>query len=240
MRNVIVTGGTRGLGLSITTKLLEDGFKVIAIARSENQPFAELRNHYSEALAFVAHDLSDIDGLHSLVAAIKKKFGPPFGLVNNAAQGSHGVLGIMHNAQIEDLIRINLTSPVTLTKYVSRSMAGAGGGRIVNVSSIIATTGFSGLSVYGATKAAMIGFTKSLARELGPAGVTVNAVAPGMMTTELTASLDEIALARIASRSALRRLVEPCDAAATVAFLLGDGGRNITGAVMTIDAGATA
>jgi 3-oxoacyl-[acyl-carrier protein] reductase len=119
-------------------------------------------------------------------------------------------------------------------------MMADGAGRIVNMSSIIASTGYNGLSVYGATKAAATGFTRSLAREVGKLGITVNAIAPGFIDTELTGSLDAEGRRRIAGRSALRRLPEPCDVAAMVEYLLGEGGRNITGTVMTVDAGNTA
>jgi 3-oxoacyl-[acyl-carrier protein] reductase len=116
----------------------------------------------------------------------------------------------------------------------------SGEGRIVNMASIVASTGYSGLSVYGATKASMIGFTKSLARELGQLGITVNAVAPGFLDTEMTAGLGEGGRDQVVRRSALKRLVEVEDVSRLVAFLMGEGGRNITGAVMTLDAGSTA
>jgi 3-oxoacyl-[acyl-carrier protein] reductase len=119
-------------------------------------------------------------------------------------------------------------------------MMADGEGRIVNMSSIIASTGYNGLSVYGATKAAATGFTRSLAREVGKLGITVNAIAPGFIATELTQGLSDEARARIAGRSALRRLPEASDVAGMVEYLLGEGGRNITGSLLTIDAGNTA
>ncbi|HLG80416.1 MAG TPA: SDR family oxidoreductase, partial [Bradyrhizobium sp.] len=146
----------------------------------------------------------------------------------------------MHNSDIEALVRLNVLSPIVLTKYVVRHMMADGAGRIVNISSIIATTGYNGLSVYGATKAAATGFTRSLAREVGKLGITVNAIAPGFVATELTRSLSDDGRQRIAGRSALRRLPEGEDIASMVEYLLGDGGRNITGTVLTIDAGNTA
>jgi 3-oxoacyl-[acyl-carrier protein] reductase len=146
----------------------------------------------------------------------------------------------MHNSEIEALLRLNVLSPVILTKYVVRHMMADGGGRIINMSSIIASTGYNGLSVYGATKAAATGFTRSLAREVGKLGITVNAIAPGFVDTELTESLSDDQRKRIAGRSALRRLPETDDVARMVEYLLGEGGRNITGSVLTIDAGNTA
>src|SRR4029079_18946479 len=143
----------------------------------------------------------------------RKSVGPIYGLVNNAAVGSDGALAIMHNTQIERLIRVNKLSPIVLTKYVVRHMMADGGGRVVNVASIVGFTGYSGLSVYGATKASMIGFTRSLAREVGALGVNVNAIAPGFMDTDMTNGLEGDRREKIARRSALRRLTDVEDAA---------------------------
>ncbi|BDV33799.1 SDR family NAD(P)-dependent oxidoreductase [Methylocystis iwaonis] len=240
-RNVIVTGGSRGLGLAISRRLVADGFRVIAVARKPSDALDEEIARASGALAFAALDLSQIDAIADFVLRLKKEFGAPYGLVNNAGLGTEGLLATMHNSQIDQLTRVNVTAPIVLTKYVVRNMMSAGqGGRIVNMSSIIASTGYNALSVYGATKAALIGFTKSLSREVGRMGVTVNAVAPGFIETEMTASLGEEERAKIAARAALRRLAAPEDVANAVSYLLDDKARNITGTVMTVDAGATA
>ena len=146
----------------------------------------------------------------------------------------------MPEPSIENLVELNVVAPLVLTKYVVRSMMNEGAGRIVNISSIVANTGYNGLSVYAATKAAMIGFTKSLAREVGRLGITVNAVAPGFLETELTAAMSDEQRQRVARRSALQRLAETRDVAEAVAFLLSDKARNITGTVLTVDAGSTA
>jgi 3-oxoacyl-[acyl-carrier protein] reductase len=146
----------------------------------------------------------------------------------------------MRDADIESLIRINTLSPLVLTKYVVRSMMTGKGGRIVNISSIVSFTGFSGLSVYSTTKSSLVGFTRSLARELGSLGVTVNAVAPGFVDTEMTGDLGEGQRDKIARRSALRRMAEVDDIANAVEFLLSDKAKNITGTTMTVDAGNTA
>jgi 3-oxoacyl-[acyl-carrier protein] reductase len=241
MRNVIVTGASRGLGLAIAIRLVAEGYHVIAVARRESEALrGEIDVAPPGALVFAPFDLSEIDALPGFVAALKKQHGAPYGLVNNAGLGTEGLLSTMHNSQIEELMRLNVTAPIILTKYVVRQMMAGGGGRVVNISSIIASTGYNGLSAYGASKAALIGFTKSLAREVGRLGITVNAVAPGFISTEMTAGLQDDDRARIAGRAALRRLAEPADVANAVSYLLADNARNVTGAVLTVDAGATA
>jgi 3-oxoacyl-[acyl-carrier protein] reductase len=241
MRNVLVTGGSRGIGLAIARKLAASGFNVIAVARRESD---ELRAAVTETkqgnLHFRACDLSAVDAIPAFVKQMRDEFGAIYGLVNNAGIGTEGLLATMHNSEIEALIRLNVLSPVILTKYIVRHMMADGEGRIVNISSIIASTGYNGLSVYGATKAAATGFTRSLAREVGKLGITVNAIAPGFINTELTHSLGGEGRQKIASRSALKRLPEADDVASMVDYLLGEGGRNITGAVLTVDAGNTA
>ena len=241
MRNVIVTGASRGLGLAITRRLVAEGFRVIAVARRESDALrGEIDAAPPGALAFAPFDLGEIDAIPRFVAALKKRHGAPYGLVNNAGLGTEGLLANMHNSQIEEVLRINVTAPIILTKYVVRQMMAGDGGRVVNISSIIASTGYNGLSAYGASKAALIGFTKSLAREVGRLGITVNAVAPGFIATEMTAALQDDDRARIMARAALRRLAEPADVANAVSYLLADNARNITGTVLTVDAGATA
>ena len=243
MRNVLVTGGSRGIGLSIARRLTIAGYNVVAVARRESgelcDVIAELKAG-SGGLHFRACDLSEIDAIPAFVKSVRDEFGAIYGLVNNAGIGIEGLLATMHNSEIEALIRLNVLSPVILTKYVVRHMMADGEGRIVNISSIIASTGYNGLSVYGATKAAATGFTRSLAREVGKLGITVNAIAPGFVDTELTQSMSDDQRQRIAGRSALRCLPEADDVARMVEYLLGEGGRNISGSVLTVDAGSTA
>jgi 3-oxoacyl-[acyl-carrier protein] reductase len=244
MRNVIVTGGSRGLGLGIVRRLIGAGYHAIAVARKQTSQLTsaieEAERNSPGSLHFVPFDLSNIDDIPVLVRTLRKDHGPIYGLVNNAAVGFDGALAIMHNSQIEQLVRVNTLSPIVLTKYVVRSMMADGGGRIVNIASIIGFTGYTGLSVYGATKASMIGFTRSLAREVGRKGVNVNAVAPGFLDTEMTQGLDDEQRTRIARRSALQRLAGVDDVADAVEFLLGDRAKSITGTVLTVDAGNTA
>src|SRR2546427_8514618 len=244
MRNVIVTGGSRGLGLGIVRRLTAEGYRAFAVARKISDQLASTMEQAEQSrpgsLRFMPFDLGEIQDIPALVKQLRKGFGPIYGLVNNAAVGLDGALAIMHNSQIERLVRLNTLSPIVLTKYVVRSMMAEGGGRIVNVASIIGFTGYSGLSVYGATKASMIGFTRSLAREVGRMGVNVNAVAPGFLETDMTQGLGDVQRKQVARRSALRRLPDVDDVANAVEFLLGDGGRSISGTVLTVDAGSTA
>ena len=239
MRNVIVTGGSRGLGLAVCRTLAHAGFHVIAVAR-QSRPELDAAAAETGRIVFEACDLADIDALPETIRAIRKRHGPPFGLVNNAGLGTEGLLATMHIKQIEALVRLNTLSPIVLTKYVVRAMMAEREGRVVNMSSIIASTGYNGLAAYAATKASLIGFTKSLAREVGTLGITVNAVAPGFIDTELTGSMSDDDRARIARRSALKRLAAPQDVAAAVAFLMSDAAASITGTVLTVDAGSTA
>ena len=244
MRNVIVTGGSRGLGLGIARDLAGSGHRVLALARRPSDGLTEAAEAAAREgrgeIHFVAADLGEIDAIPALVQALRQRHGPVYGLVNNAGIGTEGMLAMMHISQIEALVRLNTVAPIVLSKYVVRGMMAEGCGRVVNMSSIIASTGYNGLSVYGATKASLVGFTKSLAREVGRVGITVNAVAPGFVETELTGKMDEAQRGQIAKRSALKRLAEVEDVAKAVGFLMSDAARNITGTVLTVDAGNTA
>ncbi len=243
MLNVIVTGGSRGLGLGISARLAQAGYCVIAIARSETPALRaaiEAAQAGPGALHYYGSDLSEISEIPALVKAIRHEFGAIYGLVNNAGLGTGGVLANMPDGQIDALMRLNVLSPIMLSKYAVRSMMTGRGGRIVNLSSIVASSGYNALSVYSASKAALSGFTRSLAREVGPLGITVNAVAPGFIDTEMTHTLDAGHREQIMRRSALRRMAEVSDVAAAVAFLFSEDARNITGTVMTVDAGNTA
>jgi 3-oxoacyl-[acyl-carrier protein] reductase len=239
MRNVVVTGGSRGIGLGITRRLVEKGFQAIAIARKESSELtAAMQN--AGPIHFVPFDLADIEGIGDLVRGLRKDFGPIYGLVNNAGMSAEGALALMQSSHMEQVVRLNTLSPMVMTKYVVRSMMADGGGRIVNMASITAFTGYSGLSVYSATKASLLAFTRSLAREVGRMGVNVNAVAPGFVDTDMTHSLKDEHREQVVRRSALRRLVDVEDVADAVEFLLSDRAKNITGTVLTVDAGSTA
>jgi len=240
-KTVVITGASRGLGLAMTVTLVHAGYSVIAIARKESAEIARLISEHPDKVRFCAWDLADITSLGALAKTIRElASGTLWGLVNNAGIGTAGVLSTFADNKIEELIRLNIVSPITLTKYLVRPMMATRGGRIVSVSSIVASTGYSGLSVYSATKAALVGFTHSLAREVGPLGITVNVVAPGFVTTDMTDGLDEKQRAHVARRSALKRLASAEDVASTVDFLMSDRTQNITGTILTVDAGNTA
>ena len=244
MRNVIVTGASRGLGLAIAEGLAASGYRVLAIARSASPELEAIAATAAQAGAgavqFHPFDLLEVSGMAQLVSRLRHDAGPIYGLVNNAGLGTAGVLAMMRDEQIEALIRLNTLSPIVLTRHVVRSMLSERAGRIVNISSIVAATGYQSLSVYSATKASLIGFTRALAREVGQLGITVNAVAPGFVDTEMTRNLDARQREQIIRRSALRRLPEPADIAAAVEFLLSEKARNITGITLTVDAGNSA
>ena len=240
MRSVLVTGASRGLGLAIASRLAAQGYRVIAVARTESGELRAAMAQYGTALGFHRFDLAETAAIGAWLAALRAEIGPLYGLVNNAGIGIGGLLSMMQDADIESLVRLNTLSPLILSKYVVRSMMAHGEGRIVNISSIVASSGLNGLAAYSATKAALEGFTRSLAREVGRLGITVNAVAPGFVDTAMTAELTPMQRGKIAQRSALRRLIEPADVAGAVEYFLSDAARNLTGVTLTVDAGNTA
>ena len=244
MRNVLVSGASRGLGLGIARKLAASGFRVLAVARGEGCALSAARAEADEqglgCIRFRCCDLSELSALSGLVRSLREEFGALYGLVNNAGIGTAGMLATMKDSDIEQLVRLNVTVPLLLSKYAVRSMLSQGAGRIVNISSVVSLTGYGGLAAYSATKASLAGLTRSLAREVGSLGITVNAVAPGFVDTEMTHALTSAEREKIQRRSALRRLPEIDDVANMVDYLFSEKARNITGTVMTVDAGNTA
>lgn len=229
---VVVTGTSSGLGAAIADALVAADYQVLGISRRAVPA--------REGYAHRTYDLADLDGIHDLATGIVAEHGVPYALINCAAVGTDGVLPTLHNSDIERTITLNLTSPILLTKYLSRGMLDRRRGRIINITSIVASTGFRGLSVYGAAKAGLEGFTRSLARDLGRRQITVNAIAPGFMHTEMTARVADDQLSSITRRSPLGRLAGPSAVTAAVLMLLGPAGDDITGSVVTVDAGSTA
>ena len=237
---VLVTGASRGLGLSIVKSLLINNYKVIGTARTQTLEINNLLKEYPEQLFFEEFDMSKTSEIKAFSSILTKTYGRLYALINNAALGNDGVLATMHESDISTLIRVNVEAPILLCKYLSRGMLINQNGRIINISSIISKTGYSGLSVYGATKAAMNGLTKSLSRELGKANVTVNALLPGYMTTDMTSGLQGEKLEKIKRRSPLGSLASTEHVSEMVTYLLSEYGDSITGSEFTVDAGSTA
>jgi len=239
-KNVIVTGATKGLGLSTVNHLVKEGYRVIGIARKNSKSLQNLIQKYgSTKIVFHQFDLQELKEIPSLIQQIISKHGPLYGLINNAAIGSDGLLATMHANDISNLLKINLEAPILMAKFSCRNMLLQGEGRIINISSIIADTGFNGLSVYGATKAGLVGFTKSLSRELGRSNITVNCLSPGFMKTDMTAILDSEKINSISRRAPLG-LPTTSDAAAAVVYLMSTEANKITGTTITVDGGSTA
>jgi 3-oxoacyl-[acyl-carrier protein] reductase len=237
---VLVTGASRGLGLSITHSLLTSGYRVIGVARSETIALRDTKENYPSSFFFEPFDLRDSRSIRDFASMIGKRHGRLYGLVNNAGIGTDGVLATMHDNDINDVITVNLIAPMLLCKYFSRGMLINRRGRIINIASIIAGTGFAGLAAYGGSKAGLVGFTKSLSRELGKAGITVNSVSPGYVETSMTAAMDEARLKSIRRRSPFDRFPTAQEIAATVCFLLSAGGSGVHGSNVVVDLGSTA
>jgi 3-oxoacyl-[acyl-carrier protein] reductase len=241
-RRVIVTGGSRGLGASLVREFLEAGDRVATCSRA---PTAEIegwaaQRELDDRFHYEALDLADRACTAAFVANVFERWGGIDVLVNNAGVAHAAVLGLIRDEEVDALLDLNLRATIQLTKLVVRHMLVQGGGRVINISSIVGISGYRGLSVYSATKAALDGFTRALARELGSRGITVNSVAPGYLRTELTHGLTEEQLEQIARRTPLGRLGEPGDIAAAVKFLVSPGAGFITGHVLVVDGGLTA
>ncbi len=237
---VLVTGASRGLGLAIVQNLVAADYKVVATARNITPEIQQLILKHPEDVVFECFDMANAHEIKDFCAMMQKTHGRFYGLINNAAIGLDGVLATMHEIDIGKVIRVNIEAPILLVKYISRGMLINQKGRIVNISSIISKSGFSGLAVYGASKASMNGFTKSLSRELGKANITVNAVLPGYMSTDMTSGLAGDKLDKILRRSPMKKLAETVDVAKMVEFLISDAGSSITGGEFVVDAGSTA
>ncbi|SFT99283.1 SDR family NAD(P)-dependent oxidoreductase [Halomonas saccharevitans] len=239
MKNVLITGAGRGLGLAIVKRLAVEDYKLICLSRSLSPELEDLVSSTKGKIIFKQYDLEDLDGIPALISSITKEHGALYGIINNAGIGLDGLLATQHATDISKVLKVNLEAPILLTKYACRSMLTKMEGRIINVSSIIASTGFNGLSVYAASKAGLEGFTRSLSRELGRVNVTVNCIAPGYMETEMTKGLEGKKLESVRRRAPLG-LPTPEDVAGAAAYLLSSECSKMTGSVITIDGGSTA
>jgi len=237
---VLITGASKGLGLAVVKELLDAGYRVVGVARSRSREVDALLESSCEQFHFECFDLNRVAEIKGLVAVLNKSYGRFYGLVNNAGIGSDGVLATMHEKDISNVFNVNLVAPTLLCKYISRGMLVNRRGCIVNIASIIASTGFSGLSVYGASKAGLLGLTKSLSRELGKAGIRVNCVSPGYLETNMTDGMKKIQLDAIRRRSPFDRFPTVEEVAKTVRFLVSPEGSGIHGANLIVDLGSTA
>jgi len=239
MKSIMLTGATKGLGLALAQSLVNETYRIICVGRTPSPEFTNLLEQHSDRIEFYSFDLYEIRKIGQLIIDITNTHGPLYGLINNAGVGLDGVLATQHLSDIENVLKLNLEAPIVLSKYACRSMLVNMQGRIINISSIIATTGYSGLAAYGASKAGFNGFTRSLSRELGRANITVNCIAPGFMETDMTAGLDNNKMQSIKRRSPLG-LPDTVDVVGAVKFLLSDEAAKITGANITVDGGNSA
>ena len=238
---VIVSGGSKGLGQAIVADLLAKGKKVATFSRSQTDFIEQQIEQDPEEKDFLYRqlDVTDHHSLHSFVMAVAKKYGHIDALVNNAGIAVSGVLPLMRAEDIQQVIDINLLSAIKLTQSCARIMLLSNRGVILNISSIIGSRGYKGLSVYSATKAGLNGFTCSLARELGCKGIRVNAIAPGYIDTEMSSELSTKQKNSIIARTPLGKLAEMDDILGAIRFLLSPESSFITGQILTIDGGLT-
>ena len=241
-RVVIVTGGSRGLGAGIVASFLDSGDRVATCARSRSEEVEKWLADPATAdrLLFEQVDLADRAACAAFVTAVVDRWGDVDVLVNNAGVARDGVIALAADDDIDAVVDLNLKGTLQMTKLVVRRMLSGGHGHIVNISSIVGLSGYRGLAVYSATKAALDGMTRALARELGSRGIVVNSIAPGYLRTEMSHGLDAEQLDQIVRRTPSGRLGEPADIARLVLFLTAPENDYITGQVVVADGGLTA
>ena len=232
----LVTGASRGIGQAVAAKLAADGLFVVGTATSA-EGAARVADELATDGTGVVLRLEDESVVGEAVADIQSRYGAPLVLVNNAGVTRDNLLLRMSPAQWSEVVDANLTGIFRLTKPLLRGMMRARWGRIVNLSSVVGRMGNAGQANYAATKAGVEGFTRSLAQELGSRGITVNAVAPGFIDTDMTRELTESQRQAMVDRTALGRMGRGEDVAAAVAFLVGEGAAYITGETVHVNGG---
>ncbi len=240
-RVAVITGGSKGLGAGLVEAYLDAGYCVETCSRSSTDQVRAWENdpQLKERFHFAAADVSKADDADRFVKDAAKRWGRIDVLVNNAGVAREGVIGLFADEALDQVVDLNLKGTVYVTRAASRVMLRQRAGSIVNISSVVGLSGYRGLSVYGATKAALDGFTRALARELGSRGITVNSVAPGYLRTEMTHGLDEEQMTQISRRTPMGRLGEPSDVARAVLFLTDPANNYLTGQVIVVDGGLT-
>ena len=238
-QTVLLSGGSRGLGQAICESLLADGYCVATFSRSRTSFIDEAESTYGDRFYYQPLDVSDNRALSEFVKTTHDRYGAVHALINNAAIAIDGVLALAREEDLERMLDINLKASLLLAKECSRLMLAQRDGVILNISSIIAERGFSGLVGYASTKAGMIGMTRALAREVGSRNVRVNALAPGYLETDMSETLSDAQRQQIIRRTPLGRLGTASDVGPWVRFLLSPDAKFVTGQVITIDGGAT-
>ena len=236
----VISGGSRGLGLAIVEALLARGDRVATFSRSGSPALTAMAERHPDQLHTALCDAAESASLRRFVADVVGRFGRIDHCVANAAIAHEGVLATMRDDDITSMVAVNLAGSVFLVRECVRQMLiGAQAARSVTlISSVVASRGSPGLSVYAATKAGLEGFAISLARELGPRGIRVNAIAPGFLSTDLSASLSLHHRERLASRLCLRRLGDTSDVVGAVLFLSAGSPAFVSGQVVGVDGGA--
>jgi 3-oxoacyl-[acyl-carrier protein] reductase len=233
----LVTGASRGIGKAIAEQLAADGATVIGTATTDSG--ADAISAYLQASGGkgMCLNVADNDSVTAVIKQISSDFGAVSILVNNAGITKDNLLMMMKQEQWDDVINTNLTSVYRLSKSVIRSMMKARKGRIINIASVVGSTGNPGQTNYSATKAGLLGFTKSLAREIGSRNITVNAVAPGFIDTDMTRELGDEQRDALIGQIPLNRLGDPADIANAVAFLASPAAACITGETLHVNGG---